>query len=67
MTRDARAILRKRFADASLRPCDHRTMAQTKPFDIGSDDVFALMRDYEALRTWELVRAIGAPARVGER
>jgi hypothetical protein len=42
-------------------------MAQTKPLDIGSDDVFALMRDYEALRTWELVRAIGAPATVGER
>jgi DNA-binding CsgD family transcriptional regulator len=41
-------------------------MAQTKPLDIGSDDVFALMRDYEALRTWELVRAIGAPATVGE-
>ena len=42
-------------------------MAQTKPLDIGSDDVFALMRGYEALRTWELVRAVGAPATVGKR
>lgn len=41
-------------------------MEHTKTLDIGSDDVFDLIRDYEALRTWELVRAIGAPATVAE-
>jgi DNA-binding CsgD family transcriptional regulator/DNA-binding MarR family transcriptional regulator len=41
-------------------------MAQPKPLDLGSDDVFALTRDYEALRTWELLRGFGIPATVAE-
>jgi DNA-binding CsgD family transcriptional regulator/DNA-binding MarR family transcriptional regulator len=41
-------------------------MAQSKPLDLGNDDVFALTRDYEALRTWELLRGFGIPATVAE-
>jgi DNA-binding CsgD family transcriptional regulator len=41
-------------------------MAQPKPLDLGNDDVFALMRDYEALRTWELIRGFGVPVTVAE-
>lgn len=41
-------------------------MAQPKPLDLGSDDVFALTRDYEALRTWELLRGFGVPVTVAE-
>jgi len=41
-------------------------MAQSKPLDLGNDDVFALTRDYEALRTWELLRGFGVPVTVAE-
>jgi hypothetical protein len=47
-------------------------MAQPKPLDLGNDDVFALTRDYEALRTsellrgWELLRGFGVPVTVAE-
>jgi DNA-binding CsgD family transcriptional regulator/DNA-binding transcriptional ArsR family regulator len=41
-------------------------MTQTKPLDISDDRVFDLMRDYEALRTWELVRTAGSPVTIAE-
>lgn len=41
-------------------------MAQSGPLDIGHAGVFDLMRDYEALRTWELIRVSRAPITVAE-
>ncbi len=41
-------------------------MAQPTPMDIDDDGVLDLMRDYEALRTWELIRGARSPVTIAE-
>ncbi len=41
-------------------------MAQPTPMDIDDDGVLDLMRDYEALRTWELIRGTRSPVTIAE-
>lgn len=46
--------------------CDHRAMPHTTPLQLDDEGVLGLLRDFKALRTWEVLRSARTAATIAE-